>query len=530
MSEVIMEVAPSDLYLSIRGIQYAFHEAMADLVDNAVDAEASNVWLKITKDEIIVADNGDGMSRDELEIAITPWRAGAKDQKKRRGKRGKFGIGLKSAAFSLGECLEIHTKKKGEKFEYIKLDRDKIKDIKKPGHIFYTENITTDLFKSYCKNESGTVLRITKVNQRKVTNAAVESLKNLLGLVYFGLLQDGDLKLMINNLPVKSIDPLMRGLKKNGSKNHYELFDKKSITVDFEGTRAQFKIQGAYVGRGNYWTEDDKAGHKYFLKRNPTDDDSLKRGLLKLDEQGIYTLRNGRLITLGGWLGLASSNTLLHHNTSTRILLEFDESGDDLMGLDNTKTVLKIEEVVHNELGKYVREVVQQGESLFRREGQKIKIARNKVKTSQSLKDKKLRKESATAQSRMDEKRRKANPDYDDRQTDLEDEQKAGARKSEEFAEIVERLPYNNLWGYELNKDKEVLVMLNEQHAGYAALFLEDDEQKFRENVKYLFYTLALHEASLRELHQDKKPAVLNDLEEAFGAFRRWVSKHFTEF
>lgn len=530
MSELRMEVSPSDLYLSIRGIQYAFHEALADLVDNSVDAEATNVWIVANKNEIIIADNGDGMSRDDLEIAITPWRAGDKSQKLRRGKRGKFGIGMKSASYSLGNCLEIHTKKKGERFECVRLDRDEIGEIKSPGHKFKTSNTITDLFKSYCKEETGTILRITKVNQRKVTSTAIDSLRNLLGLVYFSLIGEGDLKLMINNLPVKSLDPIMRGLKKNAPANHYEQFERKAITVEFEGTRAQFKISGAYVGRGNYWAEEDKNSYKYFLKRHATEDDSLKQGLLKLDEQGIYTLRNGRLITLGGWLGLASTNTLLHHNASTRVILEFDETGDDLMGLDNTKTILKVEEALKQELGKHIREYVSIGETLYRREGQKIKKAREKKKASDAIKEKKLRKESALAQSRMDEKRRKSNPGFDDRQGDLYDEQKKGGRESDEYIEIKDKLPYNNLWGYTENKENEILVFLNEQHPGYAALFLEDDEDKVRDNIKYLFYTLAIHEASLRELHADKKPAALDDLEEAFGAFRRWVSKHFTEF
>lgn len=530
MSKVRMEVAPSDLYLSIKGIQYAFHEAIADLVDNSIDAEATNVWIKASKDVIIIADNGNGMSLPELAVAITPWRAGKKDMKARRGKRGKFGIGMKSASYSLGECLEIHTKQDGHKFEYLKLDRSEIAEIDDPDHEFETDNVSTDLFKQYTKNGSGTVLEITDVNRRKVTDSAIESLRNLLGLVYFSLIESGEVSIMINDLAVKPLDPLMRGLKKNAPGNKYELFDKKSVHVEFDGRKATFKIQGAYVGRGAHWTDDDKKTYRYFLKRNPTENDSTKSGLLKLDEQGIYTLRNGRLITLGGWLGLASQNTLLHHNTSTRILLEFDETGDDLMGLDNTKTLLKIEEALKDKLGAYVREVVSDGERNFRREGEIILKKREKQKASETIKSLTLRKDSALAQYKMDERRKKSDPDFEKRQKDLELEQDEEAKGTDELAVVLDRLPYNNLWGYDINKEGEVLLTLNSDHPGFAALFLEQDEETVRKNLRHFFYTLALHEYSLSDLHKEKKPAILSELEDAFKTFRRWVSKHFTEF
>ncbi|MDZ4662965.1 MAG: ATP-binding protein [Pseudomonadota bacterium] len=530
MSELQMKVPPSDLYLSIRGIQYAFHEALADLVDNCIDANAARIWIKADKGEIIIADDGDGMGRDDLETAITPWRAGSTKAHLRKGKRGKFGIGMKSASFSLGDCLEVHTKADGSKFEYIELDKDKVAKIKDPDHKFKTENTTTELFKSFCKDGHGTVLKITRVNKRKVIDQALESLKNLLGLVYYQLIENGELKIIINNSDVKPLDPLMRGLKKNSPKNKYELFEKKTITVEHDGKKAIFKVQGAYVGRGAFWADDDKKSFKYFLKRNPDETEAATRGLLKLDEQGIYTLRNGRLITLGGWLGLASKNTLLHHNGSTRVLLEFDEAGDDFMGLDTNKTQLKVEELLKEKVGAYIREIVGRGEDAYRAEGDIIKRANMRKSSSGNVKNLNLSKDSAIAQYNLEQRRKKAIPEYDDKQKNIAAEDRSEAQKSEELVILKEKMAYGNLWGFEKNKNGEVILFINEQHPGYAALFLEDDDDKFRKNLIHLFYTLALHEASINELHSELKPAVLKELEDAFGTFRRWVSKHYTEF
>lgn len=535
MSKLTMQVAPSDLYLSIRGIRYAFHEAVADLVDNSVDADATNIWIKTSKEEIIIADNGSGMTADQLEEAITPWRAGAKDKKVRRGKRGKFGIGMKSASFSLGKCLEIHTKHTGKAFEYIKLDEDEISKFKDPNHVFETENKVTELFKSYCKDGTGTVLRISKVNTRKVTDQAIQSLHNLLGLVYFSLLQsdsDAFIKILINNQNVKSLDPLMRGLKKNQKKNHYELFEKKTIHIENESTKekATFKIQGAYVGRGNFWTEEDNTSYRYFLKRNPSEDDTLKRGLLKLDEQGLYILRNGRLITLGGWHGLASANTLLHHNASTRVVIDFDEEGDEMMGLDNTKTILKIEETLKEKLGSYVRAIVNEGEKHFRKEGEIIEKLRIKAKGSKDINEKGLKRDSALAQYQLEQQRQITIPEFEEKQSAIKGQQAEEALESKDLIELKEKLAYNNLWDFEVNQDGETLLLFNENHPGYAALFLEIDEIKVKKNIEFFFYTLATHEASIKDLFKELKPSAIAELEKAFKTYRRWISKHYTEF
>lgn len=530
MSKLQMKVPPSDLYLSIRGIQYAFHEAIADLVDNSIDANAARIWIKADKDEIIIADDGDGMGSEELETAITPWRAGSTKAHLRKGKRGKFGIGMKSASFSLGDCLEIHTKSEGSKFEYIELDREKVAKIKDPDHIFETEHNVTDVFKSYCKEGHGTILQISKVNKRKVIDQALESLRNLLGLVYFQMIDNGELKIIINNQDVRPLDPLMRGLKKNSPKNKYEIFEKKTITVDYEGKKAVFKLQGAYVGRGAFWTEDDKKSYKYFLKRNVDETEAATRGLVKLDEQGVYTLRNGRLITLGGWLGLASKNTILHHNASTRVLMEFDEAGDELMGLDNTKTQLKVEEILREKIGSYIREIVSRGEELYRAEGAIIKRANLRKASSGNVKNLNLSKDSAIAQYNIEQRRKNAIPEYDEKQKTIDDENVTEAKQTEELVILKEKLSYGNLWDFKKNKNGDVTLFINEQHPGYAALFLEDDDDKFRKNLIHLFYTLALHEASINDLHSELKPSVLKELEDAFGTFRRWVSKHYSEF
>jgi hypothetical protein len=74
------------------------------------------------------------------------------------------------------------------------------------------------------------------------------------------------------------------------------------------------------------------------------------------------------------------------------------------------------------------------------------------------------------------------------------------------------------------------LLLLNSQHLGYAALFLEDDVNNLKDNVLHLLYTIAMYEASIKDLHAELQPEKLIEVEKLFKTFRKWVSTHFTEF
>jgi Histidine kinase-, DNA gyrase B-, and HSP90-like ATPase len=96
-------------------IGYQLPIALADLIDNAIDAGATRVHVGlILQDDrpaaIAIADNGCGMHEDELERAVSL----EKDPAKQQGKSlGRYGAGLKAASFSLGRVLTIATKKRG---------------------------------------------------------------------------------------------------------------------------------------------------------------------------------------------------------------------------------------------------------------------------------------------------------------------------------------------------------------------------------------------------------------------------------
>src|SRR3954468_1617543 len=90
---------PSRLIEGLRDTGYDFNTALADVIDNSVDAGASNIAVRIDMDAdgdivISVADNGCGMNRNALLNGMTYGAAGHADPKR----LGKFGLGLKTAS------------------------------------------------------------------------------------------------------------------------------------------------------------------------------------------------------------------------------------------------------------------------------------------------------------------------------------------------------------------------------------------------------------------------------------------------
>jgi signal transduction histidine kinase len=108
-----IEVIPSArrLIRSLRDMGYDFAQAVADIVDNSVEARATVVAIDVEFDGddswVRIRDNGKGMKPDELREAM---RYGA-ERVYDTDDLGKFGLGLKTASMSQCECLTISTRR-----------------------------------------------------------------------------------------------------------------------------------------------------------------------------------------------------------------------------------------------------------------------------------------------------------------------------------------------------------------------------------------------------------------------------------
>jgi hypothetical protein len=98
----------SKLDAALRSIGYSFESAVADIIDNSIDADATSVLVRLIVKEqgglgLLVFDDGKGMSSNKLREAM---RFGADlDDEVRR--LGKFGLGMKLASLSQAKSVHV---------------------------------------------------------------------------------------------------------------------------------------------------------------------------------------------------------------------------------------------------------------------------------------------------------------------------------------------------------------------------------------------------------------------------------------
>lgn len=113
---------------STRAMGYSLESAVADIIDNSIAANASNVDIQFSPYDAVpfisILDNGDGMTKEQINDAM---RYGSQSSLNIRDSKdlGRFGLGLKTASLSQCRCLTVITKQ-GRRIEARRWDLDEI--------------------------------------------------------------------------------------------------------------------------------------------------------------------------------------------------------------------------------------------------------------------------------------------------------------------------------------------------------------------------------------------------------------------
>ena len=144
---------------------------MEDLVDNAIEAGASHIVVFIGQREatnefdagnidlIRVIDDGHGMDSTTIGIALDI----GSDVQYRPNSLSKYGMGLKSAGFSLGRRIAVIGRVQGQTTDCCVLDRDEIRSRDVYGII--REPATAPQLALFISEDSGCVLEISELRQ-----------------------------------------------------------------------------------------------------------------------------------------------------------------------------------------------------------------------------------------------------------------------------------------------------------------------------------------------------------------------------
>ncbi len=310
-------------------IGYSLEEALSDIIDNSLDARAKAVVIRFVCgsdriNQIIIIDDGHGMLPDELHAAM---QYGVRQHHKEKD-LGKYGIGLKAAAFSQCKSLSVLSRKaqksSGRRWtiESIKDDwRLEELDPDQAGRILDLDWRPAELA------TSGTAVVLDKLDSlqsamsdfAKNLQKTIVELKVDLGIRFHRFLDSGQLRIVIDvtnglgNLPdtqfhVEPLDPFK--YPKSGRKGYPATFE---LQVGTRNVKAVAHI----------WPPKSK-------------DPNYKLGTGKVAErQGFYFYRNGRLIKAGGWHNLQSDSE--PHSSLARVLIEMPPELDSTFRLSVQK-------------------------------------------------------------------------------------------------------------------------------------------------------------------------------------------------
>lgn len=171
---------------------YSVSQAIAELVDNSIDAsqeeKALTVEINLDSGRGLVEVRDDGIGMDENTAANSLKLA----YSAKINKLGEFGLGLKTAATSLGKKFQIITTQNGSSEEYI-LEYDEDKWLKYGDWTKHEMKIKSGVDKSY----SGTLIRVKDLHFSVYPNLPGNIRKDL-ATRFAPYIENGEVKIKVN--------------------------------------------------------------------------------------------------------------------------------------------------------------------------------------------------------------------------------------------------------------------------------------------------------------------------------------------
>lgn len=335
MENIIQSIPEARLLLaSLRSVGYTEETAIADIVDNCISAKAQHIdiFFEIDEKRILILDDGIGMPSSEL---IENMRIGSSDPSKQRDEidLGRFGMGMKTAAFSLGKKLTVITKFEGSTSNAA-WDLDQIPDI--GWNLIIEENSAIAELASKL-GEQGTVVCINNLDRvigsldqakaKKKFFKIADKVETHLALTFHRFIEENGLVIRINGNDVHPWNPFVVS-----NSATQELADE---TVWSDDGVSQVVIQ-PYV-----------LPHK---TKFASDDDYQDAGGAKgwNYHQGVYVYRNHRLIICGTWFDYIKKEPAYN---LARIKVDISSLSDEEWKIDIKKSTAS--------LPGYVRDTVE---------------------------------------------------------------------------------------------------------------------------------------------------------------------------
>ena len=335
MSEHIPSIPEARLLLaSLRSVGYTEETAIADIIDNCISAHANHIDILFdwNSKRILIVDDGSGMVAEDL---IENMRIGSSDPDQERSSDdlGRFGMGMKTAAFSLGKMLTVVSKTNGIVCNAV-WDLDQVPQIgwnliiRDPSEI---EGYAAML------GDQGTVVAIEHLDRLIDQNdeskakskfyAIAAKVEKHLALTFHRFIEEDSLMLRLNGNPIIAWNPFVLSNSATQELSDETIWSddgKSEVTIQpyVLPHKTKFESDDAYQAAGGY------KGWNY--------------------HQGVYVYQNRRLIICGTWFGYIKKEPAYN---LARIKVDISSSSDEDWKIDIKKSAAS--------LPGYVRETME---------------------------------------------------------------------------------------------------------------------------------------------------------------------------
>lgn len=325
-----VELPPDASILDAVGRGHTLASALADLIDNSVDAGASRVSIRfVTKRSTIrsirISDDGCGMNAQQLERAMALGRQHAYEG----DSIGHFGVGLKGASFSQASVLTVYSATGYTPAAAMRLGRGQTGS-GITAEVFDSGTAASLLRRRGFEGESGTLVEWTQLEavsvatsvqeRRRWVESMILQVRDELGLTFHRMLADRRLRIELEEIDEETGE--------SGAPRAARPID----PFDFERWGAK-DYPREIVGRAASGVE---LHARCFILPPGVDGGAAQLlGRNRRESQGLYIYRNDRLLQAGGWLGLrgdAPSELQL-----ARIKLDIDGAALDIVAINPEK-------------------------------------------------------------------------------------------------------------------------------------------------------------------------------------------------
>ncbi len=323
----------------LAGVGHSLPSAVADIVDNSIGADATEVSITFGRPDgghgrwLTIQDNGHGMSEAELEEAM---RVGS-DIAYEPGALGKFGYGLKGASWSQTHHFTVVSRRAGQPSAHLSWDTKRLESWEvqdEPLEPWVADATriqrhgTCVMWRDMRPPEAMPTARGVEPH-----TAEVQEISRHLALVFHRFLQGRAagrkrLRILVQGTAIEPNDPVGHALVRP--------YVMQPVRVPTEGGSEIVPVQ-AFVLPSEQEVKD----------MHGADTEAARRDLERIgmygrrnESQGVYVYRNDRLIHWGGWHDMWATSD--EKTKLARVTVEFGDALDDQFKVNIAKRMVSL--------------------------------------------------------------------------------------------------------------------------------------------------------------------------------------------